>query len=223
MATTALALVLTAPEGAGAAAISVDRACYPANGNQLVTVTGEGFTPGVQYQLLVQAGVDAVDTAAADGTVRKTFAVPIPPESGPGAHEAAYTVAVAQGALSASTTFRSAQTFGDFNPGDGDPRRLRVRFTAYGFGVATPAGQPMPEVFVHYVDPRRKVRRTISLGRGAAPCGTIKRTALRKLFPFAPRSGTWGLQFDTQRTYHRGTDNSRFLFDRPTLTVSAAG
>ncbi len=98
-----------------------------------------------------------------------------------------------------------------------------MRFTAYGFGVATAAGQPMPEVFVHYVDPRRKVRRTISLGRGSAPCGTIRRTALRRLFPFTPRSGTWALQFDTQRTYHRGTDNSRFLFDRPTLTVSAAG
>ncbi len=95
-----------------------------------------------------------------------------------------------------------------------------MRFAAYGFGVATPPGAPMPTVYVHDVDPRGKLRRTISLGKGTTPCGTIAQTPLRRLFPFDPRRGRWTLQFDTNRTYRRATGVSRFVFDRVTLTVS---
>ena len=89
-----------------------------------------------------------------------------------------------------------------------------MRFSAYGFGVATPAGASMPTVYVHYVDPRGKLRRTISLGAGTTPCGTIVQTTLRRLFPFNPRRGRWTLQFDTSRTYRRATGVSR-LRGRP--------
>lgn len=220
IATGALAACLAAPGGASAAAIAVDRACYPSTPEQAVTITGQGFDPGANYLVLVGGGVVGTGVTDASGNVKKTLGVPEPPESGKDANDAGYAVAVQQGAITVQTSFRAARVFGDFNPGSGDPRRLRVRFSAFGFGVATAAGQPMPEVFVHYVDPRGKVKRTISLGRGTAPCGTIKRTALRKLFPFSPRPGRWTLQFDTQRKYVKGTSRSRFLFDSPSLTIS---
>ena len=96
-----------------------------------------------------------------------------------------------------------------------------MRFTAIGFGVQTAPGQPMPAVYVHYVDPRGKVRRTVvARGTGVTPCGTIARSKLRKLFPFNPRRGTWTLQFDTNKTYRRATDLSRFVNSRITLTIS---
>jgi hypothetical protein len=171
---------------------------------------------------MVGGGIVGVTSADASGNVRKDFPVPAPPEAGPSKHDKAYEITLQeQGSTTkAAVSFRSARVLGDFSPSNGRPATLRVRFSAFGFGVATAAGQPMPKVYVHYVDPRRKVRRTISLGAGTAPCGTIARTALRKLFPFTPRSGKWTLQFDTNPVYRRGTGVSRFLFYKITLTVS---
>ncbi|HVP01071.1 MAG TPA: hypothetical protein VMT10_00770 [Solirubrobacteraceae bacterium] len=215
------ALCATWSAAASAATVSLDRACYKASSAGIVTITGQGFTPGEQYTVLVQGGVVDVGTAAADGSLVKRIPVPLPPDSGPGAHTGTYSVEVQQVDNDAKSSFQASAVYGDFTPGSGDPRTLRVHFIAYGFGTATPAGQPMPTVYVHYIDPRGKLRKTVAIGAGTAPCGTIKRTALRKLFPFTPRSGTWTLQYDTQQKYVKGTPTTYFPFDRFTLTISA--
>lgn len=214
------ALCACAPAGASAATVTLDRTCYEATPAGIVTITGAGFTPGEQYTVLVQGGVVDVGNAAADGTLIKRIPVPVPPDSGPGAHTGTYSVEVRQADVAATGSFQAATVFGDFTPGSGDPRTLKVHFIAYGFGTATAAGQPMPTVYVHYVDPSGKLKRTVAIGAGTAPCGTIKRSALRKLFPFSPRSGTWTLQYDTQKRYVRATQNSHFPYDRFTLSIS---
>ena len=216
----ALSCALVAPAGASAATAAVDRACYPGDGSGVVSITGSGFTPDGEVQLQIGGGIVGVTAADASGNVSTTFPVPAPPESGPSKDEKAYELALVQGAVRATTTIRSARVVADFRPTTGRPSTLKVRFSAFGFGVATPSGQPMPAVYVHYVDPRGKVRRTISLGAGTSPCGTIRRTALRRLFPFNPRRGTWTLQVDTSPAYRRGTGVSRFVFDRVALTIS---
>lgn len=216
----ALTVALMAPAAAGAATASVDRACYPSDGSAEVNVTGSGFTPDGEVQMQVGGGIVGVTSADAAGNVKTTFPVPSPPESGPSKNDSGYEIALVQGSTRASASFRSARVAADFGPGNGRPATLRVRFSAFGFGAATPAGQPMPTVYVHYVDPRGKLRRTVSLGAGAAPCGTIARTRMRKLFPFNPRRGTWTLQLDTNARYRRATGASRFAFDRISLTVS---
>ncbi len=215
------ALCACVPAAASAATITLDRTCYQASAAGIVTITGAGFTPGGQYTVLVQGGVVDVGNAAADGTLVKRIPVPLPPESGPGAHAGVYSVEVHQADVAATGSFQAAAVFGDFTPGSGDPRTLKVRFIAYGFGTSTAAGQPMPTVYVHYIDPKGRLKRTVAIGAGTAPCGTIRRTALRKLFPFSPRSGTWTLQYDTQKRYVRATPNTHFLYDRFTLTISA--
>ncbi len=68
----------------------------------IVTITGAGFTPGEQYTVLVQGGVVDVGNAAADGTLVKRIAVPVPPESGPGAHTGTYGVEVRQADVAAT-------------------------------------------------------------------------------------------------------------------------
>ncbi len=216
----ALACALLAPAAANAATAAVDRACYPGDGSSVVKITGSGFTPGGEVQLQIGGGIVGVTAADAAGDVSTTFPVPAPPEGGPSKWEKAYDITLVDGAVRATTSIRSARTIADFRPTRGSPATIKVRFSAYGFGVATPAGSPMPAVYVHYVDPRGKLRRTVSLGAGTTPCGTIRRTALRRLFPFDPRRGRWTLQFDTSRAYHRATGVSRFVFDRVTLTVS---
>lgn len=216
----ALTAALLAPAVAGAATASVDRACYPGDGSSTVNITGSGFVPDGEVQMQVGGGIVGVTSADASGNVKTTFPVPAPPESGPSKHDKGYEIALVQGTTRATASFRSARVMADFGPSSGRPATLRVRFSAFGFGVATPAGQPMPTVYLHYVDPRGKLRRTVSLGAGAAPCGTIARTRLRKLFPFNPRHGVWTLQFDTNAKYRRATGVSRFVFDKVTLTVS---
>jgi hypothetical protein len=215
-----IAALMVAPAAASAATAGVDRTCYAGDGSSDIVVTGSGYTANEAVNLMIGGGIVGVTAADASGNVRTTFPVPAPPLTGKSKNDQGYAMSLVQDGLKADTTFRTARVVGDFSPSNGRPATLRVRFSAYGFGVATPAGQPMPKVYVHYVDPKRKVRRTISLGAGTAPCGTIAKTALRKLFPFNPRSGKWTLQFDTNPVYHRGTGVSRFLFYKITLTVS---
>ena len=51
------------------------------------------------------------------------------------------------------------------------------------------------------------------LGGARGQCGSIVRTARRKLFPFGvPRRGKWQLQFDTAKTFTQGKKGSPFLF-----------
>lgn len=216
----ALSLAALAPATAGAATAAVDRPCYPGDGSSIVTITGSGFAPNDAVQLQIQGGIVGATTADAAGNVKTTFPVPTPPTAGPAKNEQAYPLTLVQGALRAETTIRAARVAGDFRPTTGRPATLKVRFTATGFGVATPAGQPMPAIYVHYVDPRGKARRTVRLGAGTTACGSIAATPLRRLFPFNPRRGRWVLQFDTNPAYRRGTGISRFLFDRQTLTIS---
>jgi hypothetical protein len=220
--TTIAAAVLGALLAAGsaqAAQIQVDRACYPGSGLIPVKLTGSGYAPNADYLVLVNGGVVGSGTADPSGFVNYELTAPAPPDSGTGANDAGFHVEVNQGDTKASTDFRSARVLGDFNPGDGNPATLKVSFSAFGFGIDRPAGTAAPQVYVHYVNPKGKVKRTISLGKGQGTCGSIRRTSKRKLFPFTPSNGRWALQFDTNKRYVKGTRTSRFPWDRLTLTI----
>ncbi len=205
---------------AQAAQVRVDRACYPGDGDVPVKISGDGYLPNTDYLLLLDNGVVGSGTADAQGRVTTETAAPSPPESGSRAHDRGHKVEIRQGSLRASAGFRSARIFGDFNPGDGDPAKLRVRFSVFGFGIETRPGEKQPRVYVHYVDRKGKSRKTVALGQGKGSCGSIRRTRKRKLFPFRPSSGTWSLQFDTRKRYVKGTSRSTFAWDRLTLKIS---
>ena len=80
-----------------------------------------------------------------------------------------------------------------------------MRFKVFGFGLVT----ANPIVYLHYVRPNGKLKRTIRLGRAQGVCGQIKRTARKKLFPFSAERGKWKLQFDTRRRYRKGQCRGR--------------
>lgn len=212
--------VIALPAAANAAQIRVDRACYPGNGAVGVKITGEGYTANTDYTLLLNGGVVGTGTTDAAGNVVKEIDAPPPPDRGKRAYDADYKLEIRQGAATASTQFRTAVVFSDFNPGSGDPLKLRVRFSAFGFGVATAPGAAQPEIFVHYVGPKGKVKKTVSLGRGKGACGSIRSSKKLRLFPFKPANGKWTLQFDTKRGYTKGKPSSRFPWDSLTLDVS---
>jgi hypothetical protein len=218
-----LMLLGAAPSAASAASISVDRKCYadPGERKDTVRLTGTGFTPGAQYQVTLDGqpltgGTGVTDAA---GNLSGTFTSP-QLASGDGEH--VYKLGVQEGANAPETEFTVSTLLADFTPSSGDPKTLKVRFKFFGFGLSDAAPPPTP-VYVHYVRPDNgKVQKTIRLGTARGACGSISRTALRRLFPFTARRGTWKLQFDSSPTYRRGTSKSTFLFFTVAVKVRAS-
>jgi hypothetical protein len=206
----AVVALLAVPAPAGAAEIHTDRACYldQATGNP-VTVTGSGFAPSAPYTLLLDGRRFADGTTDARGALSAGFDAALA-RLGPRADERTFTITAAQGGVTAATRFTITKFGASFMPRRGDPKTMRVRFRVTGFGLEPAA--PTPYVYLHYVRPDGRLVRTVRLGRAAAPCGKIRRTRLRRLFPFRAARGDWLLQFDTRRRFTRGTRSSTFSF-----------
>jgi hypothetical protein len=215
----AAALVLAAalPAAASAAQIQTDQSCYQEptnNASGTVAVTGNGFEPNQPYQVTLdgQALPNGTGTTDAAGGIAGSF--PTPELPGNGVH--AFTLGIVQGANAPTTSFSVTPFLADFTPGSGNPKTLRVRFKVFGFGLVT----PNPIVYLHYVRPNGKLKRTIRLGKAQGICGQIKRTARKKLFPFKAERGKWKLQFDTHKHYRKGVaGSSGFLFYTVGVTI----
>jgi hypothetical protein len=103
-----------------------------------------------------------------------------------------FTLSVTDGTHTVHRRLGATRFGADYHPAVRSPR-TRVRFVVAGF----PARDP---VYLHYVTPRHRLRRTVLLGRASAPCGTL-RTRRRPVFPFSPGPGRWRMQFDTRPDY----------------------
>ncbi len=198
--------------GASAAEIRVDRACFadPTDREDTVNLRGTGFAPDAPYQVILDGrplpgGTGRTD---ADGRMSGRFVAPSVRTVSRIARQHTFDLRVRQGDLEPSASFTVSRLVASFSPPGGDLRKLRVRFSAYGFSLA---GERRPPIYLHYVSPRGKLARTVRVGRGTGACG-FRRTAERRLFAFDPLRGTWRLQFDTRRRYRQGTGSSDFLF-----------
>jgi hypothetical protein len=209
----ALALAAALPAAASAAQIQVDRNCYQDNSGT-VAVSGNGFAPNQGYQVTIDGQPLPNGTGTTDAAGGLAGSFPTPELSGNSVH--AYTLGIVQGANPpTTTTFSVTPFFADFTPGSGNPKTLHVRFKVFGFGLVT----PNPVVWLHYVRPNGKVKRTIRLGKAQGVCGQIKRTSRHKLFPFNAERGKWKLQFDTHKRYHKGVSGADFLFYTVGVTI----
>jgi hypothetical protein len=185
--------------------VRTDRTCYLQTAATTVTVSGTGFAPLVPYTVSLQGAPLGSSMTSEAGALQATFK---PTPLADGEEQRASTIAVAAD-QPATTTFTLTRFSAGFAPTTGDPGRLRVRFSVYGFRLAGGT----PTVWLHYVTPSGRLARTLRLGRGQGQCGAIARTRLRRLFPFrSPARGKWRLQFDTAKRYRRGVKGSPFLF-----------
>src|SRR5436190_2767433 len=176
--TGALALAAAMPAAASAAQVQTDQACYQDNTGQVV-VTGNGFDPGQAYSVALDGKPIANGGDTTDPTGAITGSLETPQLDRTAVHT--YTLTVTEGANTATTTFSVTPFLADFTPGAGNPKTLRVRFKIFGFGLLPPAH---PTVYLHYVRPNGKLKRTVRIGKANGICGQIKRTARRKPFPF---------------------------------------
>ena len=207
-----LAVAAAVPAAASAAQIQTDRSCYQDN-TGTVAVSGNGFEPNQSYQVTLdgQPLPNGTGTTDAAGGIAGSF--PTPELAGNSVH--AYTLGIVQGANVPTTGFSVTPFLADFTPGSGNPKTLHVRFKVFGFGLVT----ANPIVYLHYVRPNGKLKRTIRLGKAQGVCGQIKRTSRKKLFPFSAERGKWKLQFDTRKSYRKGVQGSNFLFYTVGVTI----
>jgi hypothetical protein len=203
-----LSLLLVPAAAHGAPAVQTDRSCYLQTDRTNVTVSGSGFTSGKPYSVLLDSTPlsSQVNTIDANGAMQGAFA---PPMLAADELQRTFNVGVTSDTLSATTQFTVTRLKANFTPSEGDPTKLKVRFSVAGFGLAA----PHPDVYVHYITPKGKLQQTVRLGTATGQCGRIQRTAKRRLFPFRrPALGKWQLQFDTSKSFTKGATGSTFLF-----------
>lgn len=196
---------------ASAATITTDTRCYQEL--QEVVVRGAGFTPLSTINVARNGKVFASAQADANGGFVGKFATPVTPDE---VRERLYQLSASDTINTAATSYRSTKIFANFRPDSGNPATLRVRFTVNGFGLV----QRRAPVYVHYVSPAGKGRRTVRLGTATGVCGRVDRTRERHLFPFDAEPGKWILQFDTRKRYERATSKRRTPWVRKPVLIS---
>jgi hypothetical protein len=193
----ALAVALAAgPAAATAAArarIALSPGCYLSSGTGLLT--GSGFTPNAAWTAKL-AGTEQIGTGRIDasGRIRARFTAPLYHGT---VGTRTMTLSVTDGPHVASTTFQLTPLTASFGPRTGDPQTLRVRWRVLGLG-------PDHGVYVHYIAPSGKLRKTLRIGTTHGPCGTLK-TGPIALFPFRYTYGTWTFQIDANHAYSART------------------
>jgi hypothetical protein len=193
-------VLLAAPASAQDAAgpvITTGRACYLAK--QRVALAGTGFRPGDTYSVTLDHTLLGTGVVKADTTISGSLSSG---RLGQGVGEILHRIIVNDGTLQARVGFHVSAFDASFAPSSGDPRSLRVRYSVNAIGFSAPQGTI---VWVHYLDPRGHLRRTVPIGRTKGVCGSLHRSILHRLFPFRATAGRWRLQFDLEQTYSAKT------------------
>ncbi len=202
---------LIGASGASAATIATDTRCYQER--QEVVVRGAGFTPLSTVNVARNGKPFASAQADANGAFVGKFTTPAMPDE---VRERLYDLSASDTINMAATRYRATKIFANFKPGSGNPETLRVRFTINGFGLVKTG----VSVYVHYVSPTGRGRRSVRLGTATGVCGRIERTRKRHLFPFEAERGKWILQFDTRKKYERATSRRRTPWVRKPVVIS---
>jgi hypothetical protein len=196
-----VALLASAPAAAAPATLTTDARCY-LQGAPLQMTAG-GLTPNAPLTVVLDGqqlsyGDGSTPTADAAGSFASSFATP---PLVAGAVERRHVLVVSDGTRRPRAHFTVTRPAGgDFQPSSGDPRTLRARFRAWGFGVAAANRRTPVQVWLHWVSPQGTVRRNVALGAARGDCGALT-TQPRRVFPFDPEAGRWMLVLDTHRRY----------------------
>ncbi|HEY4276647.1 MAG TPA: hypothetical protein VGM91_00430 [Conexibacter sp.] len=213
---TASALTVVAlAVGSGAAASAADAkasirltpGCFLSNDSG--QLTGSGFEPSATWTAKLSGTHElGGGTTTADGRIRARFTAPFY-NGTQGTRE--LTLSVTDGPNVASTKFLMSPLTASFSPQRGNPATMRVRWRVLGIG-------PDRGVYVHYVQPNGKLKRTIRIGTSDDVCGSLK-TGPIALFPFKYSFGTWTFQVDASPSFSTETTPRlaiRFVVAKPT-------
>lgn len=185
----AATLGLGASNAAARATIALDPGCYLSN--EQGSLLGTGFRPNATWTAKL-AGTRQIGSGRTDakGRIRARFTAPMYKGTN-GTKE--LSLSVTDGPNVASTSFLMSPLAASFSPQSGNPATLRVRWRILGMG-------PHRGVYVHYIRPNGKHKKTLRIGTTDDVCGALK-TGEIALFPFKYEFGLWTFQVDTVRRY----------------------
>jgi hypothetical protein len=181
----AVLLAVAVPASAGAATLSVDRACYREGLDAIAT--GLAFNANSQVNFTLD-GAPFTDPASpptsdAAGTVNAKFSVGSPP-----GRQKSYVLAASDGTNTAQTTFTATDLDVGVRPKRGNPgRRKRVRARGFDQGRT---------LRFHVRGPRT---RNGTVGRIRGACGKVNKRV--RIFRASYPSGIYTVQFDQRRRY----------------------
>jgi hypothetical protein len=197
IAAAAVAAPAGAAAGAGPPTIRTALPCYLPD--QTVRLTGSGFHAADRYSVTLDRDLLGTGTVHPGGTISGRLSSGKVPA---GAHRVLHRILVADGALQARVGFHTTTFGASFSPSTGDPHTLKVRYFVDAIGLAAPGGSL---VWLHYLDPIGRVRRSVAIGRTRGVCGSLRRSIPHRLFPVRLRRGVWRLQFDLKQGYSAAT------------------
>ncbi|MDO8211588.1 hypothetical protein [Conexibacter sp. CPCC 206217] len=179
----------TASSAVAKATIALNPGCYLSS--QPGQLLGTGFKPDATWTAKL-SGTRDIGSGRTDarGRIRARFTAPAY-RGTRGTRE--MTLSVTDGPNVASTTFLMTPLSASFAPQSGNPATLRVSWRVLGMGAKR-------GVYVHYVRPNGKLRRTLRIGTTDSVCGALK-TGKIALFPFRYEFGRWTFQVDTSFRY----------------------
>ena len=196
----AAAVLLAVPAAAQAATLEAARSCYPVGGDAVIN--GDGFAPESAMTFTVNGDpLPGNVTSDEAGDVRVTYRR-LPRTT---TERRLVIRATDSEQTSAKTTvYVTRELRVTANP-DSSPnvRTWRAVFRLWGFGRG--------RAYIHYLNPKGRLKKTVRFGRLIGPCGRLKSTR-RRVMPFRdPAFGYWHLQFDTRRRYSKNTERKRVI------------
>jgi hypothetical protein len=193
----AVALAVALPASAGAATLTLDKACYrEGSGAQ---GTGAGFTPGSQPAITLDGEPFPTDpnnppTADATGTVLFGFGVGSPPGA-----QRKHVLGMSDGVNVAQANFTATDLDVTVRPKRGTPGKKK-RIKGRGFDQG--------KILRYHVRGPRK--RNGKVGKSKGPCGKVNKKV--KIFGAKFPPGIYTVQFDQAKRYSLGT-NPRVVFE----------
>ena len=180
-----------APAAANAATLAPGKACF--GDGDPITLGGTGFTPGAPVTVAADGRqFNGALTSSATGTVAGRL-LPFTVVAGRTQRSVFTATDTANPANVGQTTVTRARLRVTVTPANASPRSVR-RFRARGFTAGN-------TLYRHITRGR-----SVSNGRMARLKGACRETSLRKrLFRKSARSGTYRVQFDTNRKYSSKT------------------
>jgi hypothetical protein len=201
VASATLAFGALAASAAPAATLRTAHRCYEQGAP--VEVAARGFAAHAPLTVtldgrVLRYGDGSLPSTSAAGAFTSSFYAPY--LKTPTQRQRRIAVSAADGASTARAHFTITRKPGaDFTPSQGNPTLLKVRFLVWGFALASGRNA---RTYLHWIDPQRRARASVALGRTRGACGVLTSTR-RRIFPFVAQTGRWVLVIDTHRRYRR--------------------
>jgi hypothetical protein len=192
-------LLLATPAVSTAATLDAGKSCY--FNNSAARLSGSGFAPN--SQITFTANGNRINTSV-NSNAAGDFLVEYEPRHTSTQRKVVIRATDSEDTSASVTIWVTRKRKVTADPDHAaNVRTWEAVLKLFGFGRG--------RAYIHYRNPKDRLKKTVRLGRLRGPCGRLK-TDKRRVMPFDdPAFGKWRLQFDTHRRYKRDRTRSRVI------------